>query len=171
MWKQRFSTIEQSHDLFHRRWAVNSESDIHSGVWLRPNKLVAALRFVTYLYMNHITLTFFNNTLYTMQVGWTGSVLCTLLKNQLQAVFQSNPSPVSIALGFTRPSPSATVVILAESVAPGMFNMNVMVAEELPAFDHAPNMTSAVPMSEREQAEHDSVVAPSDGALTVQLKL
>lgn len=56
---------------------------------------------------------------------------------------------VVIALGVTRPSSSATVVIDVENVARVMFDADVMIAEELPTSSHVPYISNALPVRKR----------------------
>lgn len=121
-------------------------------MWNRPIPLKAALWFITYLYLNHINLTIFHNTLYTLKKGWTWFAQYALWTNKLPAVFQSLSSSVIIPLGVTHPSSLATAVIHVESVAPGMSSTDVMVAEKLHASSHAPYMTYAVHVRKRENS-------------------
>lgn len=56
------------------------------------------------------------------------------------------------AHGVARPSPFVTVVIDVERLVPEMSNTDFMVTKDLPAPIHAPNMTIAVPVRQRENS-------------------
>lgn len=56
---------------------------------------------------------------------------------------------MAIVLGLTCRSLSATVVIDAESAAPKIFMTKIMVAEELLACTHVPNITILIPVRKR----------------------
>lgn len=68
---QGIALIEQAHYLPHGKDAVN-EADGDNGIWNRASQLYTALRFDTYLNLDHIALVVSNNTLYKIQEGWTG---------------------------------------------------------------------------------------------------
>lgn len=97
----------------------------------------AALCFASNLYSGHIASTIYKNTFNTKQKGWIGFPQYALQRNELPAVFEFFPSLVTIALGRTRPSPLATVLIDVEGVAPEISNTGVIVVQELLAPSHA----------------------------------
>lgn len=66
--------------------------------------------------------------------------------NQAASSFQALSSSVATALGLTHPSPSATVFIDVESVAPKVFSIDAIVAQLSPTFRHAPYLSIAVPV-------------------------
>lgn len=84
-----------------------------------------------------------------MQEGWTWFVQYALQTSKLSAVFQALLSSVATVHPMTCPSLSATFVIDVESVAPKLFNLGVIVTEELPASSQVSYTTIAVPVRKR----------------------
>lgn len=130
--------------------AVKIKPDKDSAVCNRPSQLSAALPYVMYHYLNHISLAVSNITFYTMQERWTSFTQNALHMNKLPDVFQAPPSIVAIALGVKRPSFLVTVFIDVESVIPRMFITDVIGAVEFPTSSHALYMTIAAPVRKRQ---------------------
>lgn len=83
-----------------------------------------------------------------MQEGCIEFVQYVLRSNKLPAVFEALPSPVSSALGVTRPSPPTTIFLDVKSVGPELYNTDVIVAEALPVSSHLPYSAIAVQVRE-----------------------
>lgn len=68
-----------------------------------------------------------------MKESRTGFAQYVLQANKLPALFQAYPSSMADAIGVTRPSTPAKIVIYIESVVPELPNTNLLFAEASPA--------------------------------------
>lgn len=135
--EEGFVSREQSHNLLHRKAAVTIEADVKKYVWAIYNMLNAALRFVFYLWLDRIALTFSNTILYAMPEGWNRFSHCKKQSRNLPGLFQLFLSFVASAYGVARRTPHATVFIEVETVLPYKPVTDVTVAEESPTAMHA----------------------------------
>lgn len=124
----------------------------------RPSESDTAIRFVTYLHIDHIVSTFSNKTDYRMQKGWNRFDRNALQTNILLAVILAFPSLVASVLGVTHLSPLESVAIGVETLAGEMFITDVIAAEAISAYSHSRFNTNAEQVCKR---RHSSIIVRS----------
>lgn len=91
----------------------------------------------------------FQQHVYTMQEGWTGSVWYVLKKKGLPAVSELLFSLAAAALSVIRLLLLASIVIEVESGAPKMLNTDVLAADVTLTSSHLSCICITVPVAER----------------------
>lgn len=80
-------------------------------VWDSSTAVDKALRYVTYLYLVHVSSSLTISVLYMEHEIWVKRFMYYLEGNKLQRVFASLPDSVAAAMGIMKPQPPNTAVV------------------------------------------------------------